>query len=645
MPSSARRQLLLTRLVLLLSCGSLVVVVQGHPLCLNFEQPLEAFQDEADAPFCKHLVGNTDGNCCTEQREWELLNDAQQLYSTSVVGVTAQCDALHRQVACSECHPWVVHLTEFLSIKDGSGDMLLKGDFCTDYMDACGAALGMPKNYCTIHTQKKDGMYSYPFVSAGEQYKDVPVQMPLAFPMLKDAFPTSMVGLYPKPGKQGIWWVLDQFGIIYDIRRSKKLGTVVDISAQVLMGGERGLLSMAFAPDFETSGHFYVLYFSTDWHTRISRLTYYEGDPYMTAASESMLFQIGQPSANHNGGSLLFHPDDLKNGGKVCGRGGGCDLYITTGDGGGGYDFERFSQNLNSFLGKILRIKVPMWSMAPPAVNEYGEPVADPPAYYTIPPDNVFAESSGLDGAPLPEIYSWGMRNPWRCSFDGLDGQLWCADVGQQSVEEIDIIEGGLNYGWNDHEGTHCTTEIEGAGNCDIEYAPPIYEYCHETFVDGAGLWGVTKEMHRICDASVKAGVMGRSITGGLVYRGKKYADTLGGSYLFADYESRLIAYLTFDAKDDIWKAKTLYTIGDGVPQIVHFAEDEQGEVYIVPYDDGNIYAFECGPVCETQKDPVEVTNEPIVPTVPKKGYFGGLKDAIRSAFPSVPATEVQSSP
>ena len=215
----------------------------------------------------------------------------------------------------------------------------------------------------------------------------------------------------------------------------------LDITDRVLAGGERGLLGLAFHPDFRRNSRFYVNYTrKPDGATVVAE---YRNEPSKNQASgdERILLVVPQPYANHNGGMIAFGPDGY--------------LYIALGDGGSGGDPGNRAQNLQDLLGKILRIDI-----------DHRDP-------YEIPQDNPFVQGGGR-----PEIYALGFRNPWRFSFDAKTGELWVADVGQNMWEEIDLVTRGGNYGWRVMEGTHC---FSPSSSCETpQVASPVIEYSHE---------------------------------------------------------------------------------------------------------------------------------------------------------------------
>ena len=273
-------------------------------------------------------------------------------------------------------------------------------------------------------------------------------------------------------------FVVEQGGRIKVLQPGSTTPTVfLDIVSRVQSGGERGLLGLAFHPDFENNRRFFVNYTrNPDGATVIAEYRASESDPNLADTSETPLLVIAQPFSNHNGGMISFGPDGF--------------LYIGMGDGGSANDPGNRAQDLNNLLGKILRIDVDHRDGA----TAYSSPVDNP----------FFGGVAGRD-----EIYALGVRNPWRFSFDRLTGDLYVGDVGQNAWEEIDIITRGGNYGWRVTEGAHCNPTI-GGGQCSMTgLISPIAEYLHTA---------------------------GRcSITGGYVYRGEKQTLPFG-TYVYADY-------------------------------------------------------------------------------------------------------------
>jgi glucose/arabinose dehydrogenase len=297
----------------------------------------------------------------------------------------------------------------------------------------------------------------------------------------------------------------------------------LDISGRVSCCGERGLLSIVFPPGPGPKTFFFADYTDLNGDTTISRFSA-SGD-VASATSETPLLKIAQPFANHNGGQLAFGPDGY--------------LYVGMGDGGSGGDPNNNGQNLGSLLGKILRIDV-----------------LGPASPYGIPPSNPFAGSSSA----RPEIWAYGLRNPWRFSFDRKTGDLYIGDVGQDSWEEVDFqvagAEGGANYGWRLTEGNHCYNPASGCSFVGI--TRPVSEYDHS----GGNC----------------------SITGGFVYRGNDFA-RLSGIYFYADYCSGRVWGLRNGASG--WETQQLLVPGYN---FTSFGEDDGGEVYAVDGSSGTLY-------------------------------------------------------
>ena len=306
----------------------------------------------------------------------------------------------------------------------------------------------------------------------------------------------------------------------------------LDISARVDdAGNEKGLLGLAFHPEFETNGYFYVNYTAEGLNrTFISRFQVSQSDPNRASTgSEQVLLSYEQPFPNHNGGHLAFGPDGY--------------LYIAAGDGGGAGDPEENGQDRTTLPGSILRIDVD---------SEQGGNL------YAVPESNPFV---GNDEGYREEIFAYGFRNPWRFSFDSETGDLWVADVGQNSLEEINIVENGGNYGWNILEGTEC---FEPQENCNREgLINPIFEYPHEN--------------------------QNRSVTGGFVYRGDRFPQ-LTGLYIYADFVSGRIWAL-----DNSGTGEPVNTeLYDADYNISSFGTDQNNELYICSFD-GTIYRFGSG--------------------------------------------------
>ncbi len=314
-------------------------------------------------------------------------------------------------------------------------------------------------------------------------------------------------------------FIVEQGGVIKVLQPGSNTPTVfLDITGRVLSGGERGLLGLAFHPQYPTNRRFFVDYTrQTDGAIVIAEYHTSATDPNVADTTEAPILTIPHPdAANHNGGMIEFGPDGF--------------LYIGTGDGGSANDPPNNAQNINALLGKILRIDIDHANGSVP----YSSPSSNP----------FFGTTPGAD-----EIYSYGERNPWRYSFDRGNGQLYLGDVGQGAREEIDIVTLGGNYGWKIMEGSICNPNING-GVCTPPpgHVPPISEYSHSA---------------------------GRcSITGGYVYRGVR-SSLPTGSYVFADYCTGEIFMMQGGLN-------TSQVLLDAPMNIPSFGQDESGEIYVV---------------------------------------------------------------
>ncbi len=322
----------------------------------------------------------------------------------------------------------------------------------------------------------------------------------------------------------GRLFVVAQDGRIWSVSADGAVAEqpMVDLSGELRSGGEQGLLGLALHPGFPTDPHVYVDYTdSTGGDTVIASLTVDASDPNrFDPASEQQILTVDQPYANHNGGDLLFGPDG--------------DLYAFLGDGGSGGDPLGNGQNRLALLGKVLRLDV-------------DHPTGD--SAYSAPADNPFANGGGR-----PEIWTVGMRNPWRASFDRATGDLWIGDVGQGAWEEVDVARagvGGQDFGWNRMEGNHCYPP--GADCSTAGLTPPVAEYGHD---------------------------LGCTVVGGYVYRGSKYP-ALAGVYLFADYCTGRIFAL--DPRTD--ELREPVEVGNGGSGFSSWGEDASGELYVTHLD------------------------------------------------------------
>jgi glucose/arabinose dehydrogenase len=334
--------------------------------------------------------------------------------------------------------------------------------------------------------------------------------------------------LQSAPGDRERLYVVEQGGRIRVIRNGElQAALFLDVTGRIGSGGERGLLGLAFHPQFAANRRFFVNYTSPRGDTQVAEFRATSADA-ADPASERVLLTVAQPFANHNGGGLAF---------DASGR-----LLIALGDGGSAGDPLGSGQALDTLLGKILRIDV-----------DAGTP-------YAVPVDNPFR---GTPGA-RPEIWAYGLRNPFRISVDRATGDLWIGDVGQNRAEEIDVglasRRGGENYGWNVMEGSQCYSPASGCSRAGLVL--PVYEYGHSE---------------------------GCSVTGGVVYRGCRMPD-LAGTYFFADFCAGFVRSFRL-ANGQATELREWSGLG-GITSPTAFGTDADGEIYVVDYD-GEVYRLE----------------------------------------------------
>jgi glucose/arabinose dehydrogenase len=357
---------------------------------------------------------------------------------------------------------------------------------------------------------------------------DVTLNLVRAFDDINFKAPVEII-----QGPDGYIYVAEQAGIIKRFSASNTTPEQVFKieTAKIVSGGEAGLLGLALHPDFKSNGYVYMYYTVPlpagtpvvdrvrVFQSKVSRFKSDDGGKTIDAGSELEIMLFDQPYANHNGGKIAFGPDGF--------------LYLSFGDGGSSGDPQKYGQNTQTFLGKLLRIDV-----------------ADEP--YSIPADNPFAKGGGK-----PEIYAYGLRNTWKFSFDRKTGDLWGADVGQDAYEEINKITLGGNYGWNSREGKHCYSPKT---NCKTEgLIDPVAEYGHS---------------------------VGLSITGGYVYRGSKIPE-LVGKYLYGDQVKG-----NFWALHPETATITELNVEGPKPKVASFFEADDGEVYVLDYL-GGVYEYQ----------------------------------------------------
>ncbi len=417
-------------------------------------------------------------------------------------------------------------------VDPGKGDWFSDDDGSTfeadiDRLATAGITVGCnpPANdrYCPNDLVRRDQMASF----LGRAEGLTPMVPP---PAVEPAIETVLTGLRrpvfaTAPSGDDRLFIVEKAGYVRimenDVLRSEAF---LDIHDRVSGANEQGLLGMAFHPDYATNGLFYVSY--TD-NSGDSRIVEYEvsSDPYVAdEATARLIIEVGQPANNHNGGMILFAPDGY--------------LLFGLGDGGFGGDPQGNGQNTNTLLGSLLRI----------GVDEDDFP-GDSNRNYSIPPDNPFVGASGAD-----EIWAYGLRNPWRFSFDTDSNHLYIGDVGEGAREEIDAASyslAGLNYGWNDLEGNRCYPS--GTGCSTAGKTAPVLEYAHS---------------------------YGCSVTGGYVYRGSEIPD-LVGHYFYADYCAGDL--LSFKYESGVVGNQRNWTseLG-GIGRVTSFAVDSSDRLYIL---------------------------------------------------------------
>jgi len=339
------------------------------------------------------------------------------------------------------------------------------------------------------------------------------------------------LGIVAAGDGSGRLFVVEQRGTVVALAPDGNATRWLDLQARTRAQGERGLLGLAFHPSFADNGRLFVHYTDRDGRTTLSELQADPGAATVDAATEAVLFTLDQPYGNHNGGQLAFGPDG--------------HLYLAMGDGGSGGDPLNAGQDLTTPLGAILRFDVD----------------AGGPGELRVPADNPFV---GVAGA-RPEIWAYGLRNPWRFSFDPVTGDLWIADVGQNAVEEVNLqpagSPGGENYGWRVVEGDRCFDPPSG---CDPgAFVAPVITYTH------ASGWG-------------------RSITGGVVPYGDA-APSLRGRYLFGDFVSGRV----FVADGSLAAGFTAGELQRAGFPVATFGLDEAQDAYLADYGGGVLYRIE----------------------------------------------------
>jgi glucose/arabinose dehydrogenase len=408
-------------------------------------------------------------------------------------------------------------------------------------------------------------------------YSQSQFQLQNAFPNLTFSRPVDLQ--HPGDGTDRLF-VVEQAGVIrvFDNNAGATVAPIfLDIRSRVNdSGNEEGLLGLAFHPDYKNNGFFYVNYTANPpRRTVIARYRVTSNPNQADPNSELIVLQFDQPFSNHNGGQLAFGPDGY--------------LYIATGDGGSGGDPNNNGQSLQTLLGKILRLDV----NNPSGGRNYG-----------IPFDNPFVGTGNRE-----EIFAYGLRNPWRFSFDPVTKWLWAGDVGQNRLEEIDIIEKGKNYGWRIMEGNLCFNPSSGCNMTGL--VKPIWEYGRS---------------------------LGISVTGGHVYRGSS-VPALVGAYIYGDFGSGRIWALRYDGVNPPANTELMDTnLG-----ISSFGVDKNFELYICAFD-SRIYRFR--PAASAVDDPSNVPKSaPLAQNYPNPFGHNVLSRALGNPATTIEYTLAQNAP
>uniref|UniRef100_A0A8C4RCV0 HHIP-like protein 1 n=1 Tax=Erpetoichthys calabaricus TaxID=27687 RepID=A0A8C4RCV0_ERPCA len=551
------------RVLLLLAT---VWLANGHPQCLDYKPP---FQPSGALVFCKEY---SKFGCCDVERDIAISNRYYEVMDFFDYGGFVSCGKFIKSIMCQECSPYAAHLYDAEDANTPLRNLPgLCGDYCTDFWRRCRSTIsllltedarvmeieGDRDKFCAL-LELKDPEYCYPNVltnaelnaNLGTVQADPEGCLQLCLQEVANGLRNPVAMVHANDGTHR-FFVAEQLGYVwvYMPNGSRVDKPFLNLTSAVLtspwVGDERGFLCLAFHPKFKSTEKVYVYYsinVKKEERIRISEFTLSVTDMNMLDHnSERILLEIVEPASNHNGGQLLFGYDGY--------------LYIFVGDGGkAGDPFGAFgnSQNKSSLLGKVLRVDVDDNNDGPP---------------YWIPVDNPFLQ----DVKARPEVYAYGVRNMWRCSFDRGDpgtgagrGRLFCGDVGQNKFEEVDLIIKGGNYGWRAKEGFSCY-DNKLCHNSSLNDILPIFAYPHK---------------------------IGKSVTGGYIYRGCEMPN-LNGLYIFGDFMSGRLMSLKEDPSTGEWNYKEICMgtgqscnfpklINNYVKYIISFAEDEAGELYFL---------------------------------------------------------------
>ncbi|KAK5885788.1 hypothetical protein CesoFtcFv8_016888 [Champsocephalus esox] len=536
-----------------------------HPQCLDFKPP---FRPLRELQFC---IMYKEFGCCDFEKDQQLRAKYYRIMDNFDYYGYANCAGFVLEMICQECSPFAAHLFDAedptTPVRTIPG---LCPDYCSQFWNECRSTIPLLSDDPHIAVVKEDRTrlcrylelddadYCYPHLlsdqkltlNLGRVQSDVDGCLQLCLEEVANGLRNPLAMVHANDGTHR-FFVAEQVGLVWTYLpdRSKLEKPFLNITKVVLTssweGDERGFLGLTFHPKHKYNRKLYVYYsveVGFDERIRISEFQVSAHDMNVVDhASERVILEIDEPASNHNGGQLLFADDGY--------------LYVFTGDGGmAGDPFGKYgnAQNKSALLGKVLRIDVDNNNRGP---------------LYRIPPDNPFVQDWGA----RPEVYAYGVRNMWRCSVDRGDprtkegkGRIFCGDVGQNKFEEIDIIEKGRNFGWRAKEGFSCYDK-KLCANSSLDDVLPIYAYPH---------------------------TMGKSVTGGYVYRGCEYPN-MNGMYIFGDFMSGRLMSLQEDRNTGTWKYNEV-CMGKGMTcafpglinnyhqYIISFAEDEAGELYFM---------------------------------------------------------------
>ncbi|XP_029531716.1 HHIP-like protein 1 isoform X1 [Oncorhynchus nerka] len=554
-----------SRIIRLYLLAFFIAPVFLHPQCLDFKPP---FKPQDDLQFCA-MYRNF--GCCDSAKDKELMAKFYKIMDNFDYYGYASCAGYVQDLLCQECSPYAAHLFD---AEDPSTPIrTLPGlcpDYCSQFWLKCRSTITLLSDdpqlaeaepdqdrFCQL-LELEDPDYCYPHLLSNEQLTqnlgrvraDPEGCLQLCLEEIANGLRNPLAMVYANDGTHR-FFIAEQVGLVWTYLpdRSKLEKPFLNITKAVLTspweGDERGFLGMTFHPNYKYNRKLYVYYsveIGFDERIRISEFRVSPSDMNVVDhGSERIILEVDEPASNHNGGMVMFADDGY--------------LYIFTGDGGmAGDPFGKYgnSQNKSALLGKVLRIDVDD--------NDRGP-------LYRIPSDNPFVHERGA----RPEVYAYGVRNMWRCSVDRGDpltkegkGRIFCGDVGQNKFEEIDIIEKGRNYGWRAKEGFSCYDK-KLCTNSSLDDVLPIYAYPHK---------------------------MGKSVTGGYVYRGCEYPN-LNGMYIFGDFMSGRMMTLQENKNTGQWDYHEICMgigltcafpglINNYYQYIISFAEDEAGELYFM---------------------------------------------------------------